>query len=274
MREEKYELWENIPGTTNSKPYITRYIPDKVCSRHVLVIFPGSGYRKSPSIPTQEGKRIAEYFCNLGINVFVLEYRVTPDYFPLPILDGRRAIRFIKYHSKKFGIDKDKIALMGFSSGGHLAASTSSYSDRIDYEDIDDVDKEGYIPFLQILCYPVITLNEEKYFAHNGSGTRLLGDSYEELKDVLSMENTMAKSLPPTFIWHNFDDTCVSVVNSLKYAEKLRKLSVPVEMHIFPDGEHGIGLPVDNRKDYNHNKKWIDLLRCWLRYNNFNVGEL
>ena len=271
MKEERYELWENIPGTTNSKPYITRYIPDEVSSKHTLVIFPGSGYRKSPSIPVQEGKRVAEYFCNLGINVFVLEYRVTPDFFPFPILDGRRAIRFIRYYSEKFGIDKEKLVLMGFSSGGHLAAATSSYIDKIDYEGIDDTDKESHIPNLQILCYPVITLNEEKYFAHKGSGRRLLGERYEELKNVLSMEILSSGVVPPTFIWHNFDDTCVSVVNSFKYAENLRRLGVPVEMHIFPDGEHGIGLPVEDRKDYNHNKKWIKLLCDWLRYNNFNV---
>ena len=265
----KYELWENIPGTTNSKPYIMHYIPkDKITSGAVLII-PGSAYVYAPSRAPQEGDRVARYLCEKGINVFVLEYRVAPDSYPLPLLDGRRAMRYIRYYCEKFGINKNKIVAMGYSSGGHLTASLTSYLEKMEYEDIDDLDKESFVPNLQVLCYPVICLDLESYYAHKGSAKYLLANRYEELKKILSLENTEVQDIPPTFIWHNFDDASVNVVNSLRYAEALRNKRVSVEMHIFPDGGHGIGLPIEDRKDFNHNKIWIELLMKWFEYNEF-----
>lgn len=265
----KYELWESVPGTTNTKPYLMHYIPDEIVTKSVVLIIPGSGYRISPSNAPQEGKRVAKYLCEMGINVFVLEYRVAPDIYPLPLLDGRRAMRYIRYHSDRFGIDKEKIAVLGYSAGGHLAASLSSYVEALEYEKADIIDKEKYIPDLQILCYPVISLDKENYYTHIGSADGLLSQQYEEYKEILSLEKSTVENIPPTFIWHNFDDDSVDVVNSLRYAESLRRKGIPVEMHIFPDGKHGIGLPVENRKDYNHNRKWIELLVQWFEYNDF-----
>ena len=97
----------------------------------------------------------------------------------------------------------------------------------------------------------------------------MLDDKYEEYKDTLSLEFSTTEKIAPTFIWHNFDDTCVSVVNSLKYAENLRKKGTSVELHIFPDGGHGIGLPIEENKVLNHDKQWIDLLNKWLKYQGF-----
>lgn len=265
----RYELWERIPGTTNTKPYIMHYIPDKSETKSAILIIPGSGYRISPSNAPQEGERVARYMCEKGINVFVLEYRVDPDIYPMPILDGRRAMRYIRYYGDRFGIDKEKIAVLGYSAGGHLAASLSSYVDNLEYENMDIIDKEKYTPDLQILCYPVISLDKINYYTHIGSADCLLSNRYEELKDILSLEKTTVKKIPPTFIWHNFDDNSVNVTNSLRYAECLRKKGIPVEMHIFPDGKHGIGLPIEERKDYLHNRKWIELLIQWLAYNDF-----
>lgn len=269
MKIEKYELWDKIPGTTNTKPYIMHYAPDKKTTESAMLIIPGSGYAVSPSRAPQEGERVAGYFCDRGINVFILEYRVAPDSYPLPILDGRRAVRYIRYYSEKFGINKEKLAVMGYSAGGHLAASLFAYTAGIDFESLDDIDKESFIPDFQILCYPVIGLNKDNYYTHKGSAEHLLADRYEELKDCLSLEKSQIEKVAPTFIWHNFDDTCVNVANSFKYAEMLKSKGTSVEMHIYPDGGHGIGLPVDDRKDYNHNKKWIKLLETWLKYNDF-----
>ncbi len=237
-----------------------------------LVIVPGSGYEVDPDVPRQEGERVAKYYCEMGINVFCLRYRVNPDCFPLPILDGRRAVRYVRYHCEKFGINKDKVAAMGYSSGGHLTASLLTYTDKIDYEDIDDIDKECFIPNYQILCYPVIGLNRDNYYIHMTSPEMFLEDKYEEYKDVLSLEFSEVENVAPTFIWHNFDDDCVSVVNSLKNAENLRRKGTSVEMHIFPDGGHGIGLPITDDKVSNHDKQWIDLLTKWFRYQGF-IGE-
>lgn len=269
MKVTRYSLWDNIPGTTNYEPWIEHYEPEKVKCDSALVIVPGSGYTSDPDRPKQEGERVAKYFCEMGINVFCLRYRVKPDYFPLPILDGRRAIRYVRYYSEKFGIDKNKIAAMGYSSGGHLTASLFTYADKIDYEDIDYIDKECFTPNYQVLCYPVIGLNKDNYYIHTSSPDNLLENKYEEYKDVLSLEFSTVEKIAPTFIWHNFDDNAVSVVNSLKYAENLRSKGASVEMHIFPDGGHGIGLPVENNKVLNHDKQWIDLLTKWLQYQGF-----
>ncbi len=272
MEAVKYAMWDKTPGTANYEPWIEHYAPDNKKTDSALLIIPGSGYSNDPYKPKQEGERVAKYFCEKGINVFVLRYRVAPDHFPLPILDGRRAVRYIRYHAEKFGINKQKIAAMGYSSGGHLTASLFTYLDKIDFENIDDIDKECFAPDYQILCYPVIGLTKEDYYIHPYSPDNLLGDRYDELKGALSLEYSKVESVPPTFIWHNFDDTCVSVVNSFKYAENLRKKGTSVEMHIFPDGEHGKGLPVDDKKDLNHIKQWITLLETWLCYQNF-FGE-
>ncbi|MBQ2897493.1 MAG: alpha/beta hydrolase [Clostridia bacterium] len=269
MEITRYSLWDNIPGTTNYEPWIEHYAPQKAITDSALLIVPGSGYEVDPDRPKQEGERVAKYYCEMGINVFCLRYRVKPDYFPLPILDGRRAVRFIRYNSEKFGINKNKIAAMGYSSGGHLTASLFSYNDKIDFEDIDEIDKENYVPDYQILCYPVIGLDKENHYIHYGSPSSLLNDKYEQYKDVLSLEFSKVKVDAPTFIWHNFDDSSVSVLNSLKYAENLRKNGTSVEMHIFPDGNHGIGLPTEDTKVLNHAKQWIDLLTKWLIYQNF-----
>ena len=146
MKITRYSLWNNVPGTANYEPWIEHYEPERVICDSALVIVPGSGYRSDPDLPKQEGERVAKHYCEMGINVFCLRYRVSPDCFPIPILDGRRAIRYVRYYSEKFGINKDKVAAMGYSAGGHLTASLFTYTDKIDYEDIDDIDKECFVP--------------------------------------------------------------------------------------------------------------------------------
>ncbi len=269
MKVTRYSLWDNIPGTANYEPWIEHYAPDEVKCDSALIIIPGSAYCMDPAKPKQEGERVARYFCDMGINVFCLRYRVKPDYFPLPILDGRRTVRFVRYNSEKFGIDKHKVAALGYSSGGHLTASLFTYTDKIDFEDTDDIDKEDFIPDYQVLCYPVIGLDRDDYYIHRSSPANLLGDNYDKYKDALSLEKSGVEKVAPTFIWHNFDDECVSVVNSLKYAENLRRKGTSVEMHLFPDGGHGIGLPEENDKVLCHDKQWITLLTTWFKYQGF-----
>ena len=269
MKITRYKLWDNVPGSLNYEPWIDHYSPDNAITDSTLIIVPGSGYASDPSLPKQEGERVALYYCEMGINVFCLRYRVKPDYFPLPVLDGRRAVRYIRYYSGKFGINKDKIAVMGYSSGGHLAASLFSFDENIDYENIDDIDKESFVPNYQILCYPVIGLNQDNSYIHTGSPKNLLNDKYDEYKHRLSLEFSDVAIKAPTFIWHNFDDNAVSVINSIKYAENLKSRGASVEMHIFPEGGHGVGLPTDDNKLSNHIKQWAPLLTKWFEYYDF-----
>ena len=149
----------------------------------------GSGYEHNPAIPTQEGDAVAKYLCQMGINVFIVVCKVTPAYFPLPVLDGRRAMRNIRYYSEKFGINKNKIATISYSAGGHLAASVVSYTENLGFEGIDIIDEESYTPDFPVLSCPVICLDKEKVYSHKGSADHLLDNRYEELKDAHSFEN-------------------------------------------------------------------------------------
>ena len=269
MNTEKYYLWNDAPGAKEVEPYVIHYIPDEIKTDGALLILPGSGYAVTPSRPVQEGQRVAEHFSNLGINVFVLEYRVKPAHYSLTLLDGRRAMRYVRFYADKFGINENKICAMGYSAGGHLTATLSSYFEKFELEGVDEIDSVDFVPNLQVLCYPVISLNEDSGYAHIGSGRWLLGNDYEALKTKINPEELPADRVPPTFLWHNFDDSGVSVVNSLRYAENLRKYKVPTEIHVFPDGNHGVGLPIDDTKAKNHLKVWVESLYNWLEYNDF-----
>jgi len=266
MEIKTYNLWDNTPGMCEEIPKITFYPAKEKKSSWTVVVFPGGGYGARAE---HEGPGYAKYLSENGVNAFVVDYRVYPHRFPLPLLDARRAVRFVRFYSEKFGINKDKIAVMGSSAGGHLAALTSTYYKEIDFENIDEIDKEDFIPNAQILCYPVIKLLGAGK-AHLGSGQNLLGEKHAIIGEELSPDLIASEKTPRAFIWHTFDDSCVPVINSLDYAKKLREENVDVELHIFPNGYHGLGLCLDeNNKEsfYLHVKQWGNLLLNWLSYN-------
>ncbi len=224
-----------------------------------MVILPGGGYGgRTP----YEGQGYAEFLNQHGITAFVCQYRVAPHHFPLPLLDARRAVRYVRYHSEEFGIAKDKVYIMGSSAGGHLAALTATYKAPIDFENLDEIDGEAFLPNGQILCYPVIKLLG-KGIAHLSSGYNLLYDRQAELGEGLSPDLIADESTPKAFIWHTFDDESVHVQNSLDYAKRLRQMNVPTEIHIYPHGCHGLGLALND----SHVKDWSNQLLRWLDYN-------
>jgi acetyl esterase/lipase len=238
-------------------PVLDCYIPENKTSDIAVVILPGGGYgNRAP----HEGQGYAEFLNAHGISAFVCQYRVKPHSFPLPLLDARRAIRYVRYHSEEFGIDKKKVYLMGSSAGGHLAALVSTYRGEVDFEGLDAVDAEDYLPNAQILCYPVIC-NPENDFAHRGSYHNLLESRETEDERKVDPSILADEKTPTAFIWHTAGDAGVNVINSYRYAEKLRTLNVPVEMHIFPYGPHGLGLA----PKHPHVAQWSGLLLNWLR---------
>ena len=264
MISETFDLWENTPGLCEEIPTLTAYIPDEKRFEGAVVILPGGGYTHRADY---EGKGYAEFLAGRGITAFVCEYRVYPHMFPLPLLDARRAMRTVRFYAEKYGICKDKIAIMGSSAGGHLAALTATYNEKISFEDIDDIDNEDYRPNAHILCYPVIKLISKSEGAHIGSCEALLGNKALELGESLTPELIATENTPPCFIWHTFEDNCVSVRNSLDYANKLRACGVPTELHIFPNGNHGLGLPLNSDdKISRYISKWGNLLVEWLEY--------
>lgn len=257
--KQTIQLWDKAPGMCEEVPVLDIYIPEKQTSDIAVVILPGGGYGgRAP----HEGEGYAEFLNNHGIAAFVCQYRVAPHQFPLPLLDARRAVRYVRYHSDKFGISKDKVYIMGSSAGGHLAALTSTYDKPIDFEGLDAIDGESAKPNGQILCYPVIKLLG-KGITHLGSGQNLLGDRHAELGEELSPDLIADAATPKAFIWHTFNDDCVNVINSLDYAKRLRQVQVPVEMHIYPDGPHGLGLA----PAYPHVADWSEQLIRWLIFN-------
>lgn len=271
MYTETINLWENTPGMCEEVPTITYYKPENKKSDAAIVIFPGGGYARRA---VHEGAGYAEYLAENGISAFVVDYRTAPHHFPLELLDARRGVRFVRYYAEKYGIDKNKISVMGSSAGGHLAAFVSTYTDPIDFEGIDAIDKEDFLPNAQILCYPVINLYNRD-IAHIGSGNNLIGDIYDETNDEetrkkFSPNLLIKETTPPAFIWHTFADGVVDIENSLEYATALRRAKVnKTEVHLFPDGRHGYGLTAKTEKIEIHVAQWADLLLKWLGYIDF-----
>ena len=233
------------------------YAPTEKKTDAAVIVFPGGGYGM---LCDYEGKDYAEYLNTLGITAFVVYYRCSPNRFPLPLLDARRALRFVRANAEKFGVAKDKIAVMGSSAGGHLSALVSTYTEKIDGEDVDEIDKEDYLPNAQILCYPVISARDG--MLHGGSYVNLLGDKYAD-KEKYSPELLVSESTPKAFIWHTAGDEIVPVANSCYYAAALAAKGVYSELHVFPYGPHGRALSLDDA----HVAQWKGLLINWLKLN-------
>lgn len=267
MYTEVINLWDNTPGLCDETPLITYYKPDNKVSDAAILIAAGGGYCGRAQ---HEGPAYAEFFASMGYTCFVLNYRTNNHKFPIPLLDARRALRTIRYYADKFGIDKNKIAMIGSSAGGHLTALTSTYKEPIDFEGMDEIDNERFMPDAQILCYPVINIYD-KNIAHIWSGNMLIGNDYEESKDVVSRRKLspnllVSETTPPAFIWHTFEDEAVDVRNTLEYASALKVYNIPTEIHIFPHGYHGMGLATKDYREEKHAAQWKDLLLKWIEY--------
>ena len=252
----KFELWTGeIPGYQEGaeKPWLTYYPAERKRGDGTVLIFPGGGYRARAA---HEGVGYAEYINSIGLDAFVLDYRVKPTQFPYPLLDARRALRFIRARAEEFGINPEKIAVMGSSAGGHLAAMVSTYKPGIDGEGVDEIDRLFGLPNAQILCYPVLDI-----MGHPGSFMNLLGDNVRAHGNVTPYL-TADKDTPQMFLWHTATDGAVDVNNSFRYATRLHELGVNMEMHIYPVGGHGLGLA----PNLGYVQDWAMHLEKWLKF--------
>lgn len=256
-----YLLWpEERLENSEDVPILTPYLVGNSVGRGAVIICPGGSYQRRAY---HEGEPVAKWLNSLGISAFVLDYRVAPNKHPIPLADVQRAIRFVRFHAQDWNIDKQKIAILGFSAGGHLAASASTLSDFHAYKTSDEVDKESSKPDFAILCYPVISFLEHY---HEGSLHNLLGENpSHELRAKLSHELNVSTHTPPTFLWHTADDMTVPVENSLLYAKALSKWNIPYEMHLFPNGRHGLGLAENDEVV----GQWTNLCENWLARQGF-----
>lgn len=240
MEREKITLWDESEkhggsssgsGTFKScDPSLTSYPAPGGKNRGTIIICPGGGYEFKAE---HEGEPVALWLNSLGINAYVLDYRVNPDLHPAPMMDVRRAIRLARLRAEASGTLADKIGVLGFSAGGHLAACAGTMWDSRESR-----------PDIMILCYPVISFGR---CGHLGSKMNLLGETANQaVLDDMSLENRVDRQTPPAFIWHTADDADVPVENSLLLANALTAKQVSFSCHIFPHGEHGLGLATEN----------------------------
>jgi acetyl esterase/lipase len=244
-----------------TEPTLTVFKPQNPNGTSV-VIFPGGGYAFLAI--SKGGYAVAESFKSLGITAFVLKYRLPSDAIMKdkaigPIQDAQEAIRYIRRNAEKWNLDADRIGVIGFSAGGHLASTLSThYEDRV-YNISDDTSAK---PNFSILIYPVISMMDD--ITHKGSRNRLLGKSpSEERKIKFSNEKQVSATTPITFIVHALDDKVVVVENSIQYLQALQQYQVSAELHIYQNGGHGFGLGKVATSD-----SWRTQCEAWLRLNN------
>lgn len=248
MISNTYDLWQkdeyNYPLTFGFIPSIVSYIhDDDSIKRPAIIVVPGGGYR---AVSETEGEIVAKEFWEKGYNTFVVTYTTNilmkePLKFQ-PMNDLSRALRFVRKKADLFHINKNQIAVCGFSAGGHLTASLA-----VHYEDRQDSSKEyNHIsnrPDAVILSYPVITSGKK---AHRDSFVALLGrNATKEALEYMSLEKHVTSKTPPTFLWHTASDDLVPVENSIDFANACLEKGIFYEQHIFSDGGHGLSLAND-----------------------------
>jgi acetyl esterase/lipase len=253
-------LWPDgtVPGGPNAEglPRLTPYLVAGEAVRGAVVVCPGGGYRGRAA---HEGEPVARWLNVAGIHAFVLDYRVAPHKHPLPLLDAQRALRTVRARAREWRADPQRLGILGFSAGGHLAATAATRFDAGDPGAADPVERESSRPDAAVLCYPVVSFVEHR---HTGSMQNLLGeDPPEDQRRLLSNELHVTAQTPPVFIWHTAEDAGVPVENSLLFAAALRRHKVPFALHVFPHGRHGLGLAAEQPLA----ETWTELCAAWLR---------
>lgn len=225
-----------------TKPWLTMRRPAKPNGAAVLMI-PGGGYMRVAV--GKKGGPIDAWLASLGITAFVMDYRLPADGWAagpdVALQDAQRAIRLIRARAPSLGVDPAKVATIGFSAGGHVAARLATQFDRETYAPVDDADKLPTRPFAAGLFYPVVTMTAP--YAHGGSLKQLLGaNPTDAQRQAASAEQHVPADTPPTFIAAAADDKVVPVENSVLMWQALRAQKIPVEMHLQEVGGHGFGL--------------------------------
>jgi len=233
--------------------------------RKTVVLCPGGGYGFTSD---REAEPVALSLTARGYNVLILRYSVAPARFPTALCELAYTVALTRKNKEEWHVDPDKIVVMGFSAGSHLAGSLGTMWHEPFLAEKMGMDNECFRPNGLVLSYPVITSGE---FAHNGSFENLLGDRLDE-REWFSLENRVSEQTPPAFVWHTWTDDLVPVENALLFANAMKKHGRSLELHIFPNGVHGLSLANDlsanPAQDYLHQPEceiWIDLMMTWLK---------
>jgi acetyl esterase/lipase len=227
-----------------------------------LLMIPGGGYQRV--VLDKEGYETAEWFAARGVTSFVLVYRLPGEHWSAgadtPLQDTQRALRWIREHAGEFALDPRRVGVIGFSAGGHAAATLITRFDDPVYAPVDAADQRSARPDFAALIYPVISMRDG--VAHSGSRERLLGEAWRP-EDIAanSPELQVSPRTPPTFLLHATDDTSVPAENSLLMNAALRQAGVPAELHLFAEGGHGFGLRYVGNQPV---AAWPNLLLAWM----------
>ena len=274
---DEIRLWpQDAPGALGEEdkdiPTLTVYSPepDKATGAG-MVVCPGGGYN---GLAQHEGEHYARWLNQQGIVGLVLKYRLASGgyHYPSMCQDVARAMRYVRASADKFGLDPNRIGVMGSSAGGHLASWILTHFDDGQSDADDPIERQSSRPDLGILCYPVISMSPG--IGHAGCRKNLAGDnSSPELLESLSTELCVTPQTPPCFLWHTYEDGAVKMENSVEFAAALRRSGVPLELHIYEKGHHGLGL---GSREYDPAQwlPWTTECARWLKEQGFGRGIL
>jgi len=247
-------LWpEGAPLAVNNEsaeqPSLILYLASpRNANGTAVIICPGGGYVHLAM--DHEGHQVAEWFNSMGISAFICKYRVgtwdgKKNKYPVPFLDAQRALRMVRARAAEWQINPERIGMMGFSAGGHLASTVGTHFDNGQPDAADPIERVNSRPNFMILIYPVISLKTE--YVHRGSRRALLGENADlNLVEQLSNETQVTSLTPPTFLIHTSNDQAVPPENSVLFYLALRAAGVPAEMHIYERGKHGFGMRAED----------------------------
>lgn len=266
------DVFPNLPKT-EGRAGVTLYIPEvseainKDAAYSCAVICPGGGYAY---VSKREGEPVALRFAGSGIAAAVVDYSCGDAHYPTQLLQVLAAITYVRQNSARLHIHPDRIAVMGFSAGGHAACSAGLFWREEFVQKVLGIREGEDKPNGMILCYPVITSGE---YAHRGSFDCLLGENPDTaLLGKVSLEKQVTKDAPQTFLWHTAQDGSVPVENSLLLAGALHEKGIPVELHIYPYGQHGLSLcddtvnkPEDVTQEAKYCAVWVGQCIRWIR---------
>lgn len=262
ISSENQEINNNGIYQKVSKPDLTLYIPENAdTGRTAIVICPGGGY--GAVCASYEGHDIARAMNEKGVAAFVLKYRLPSDKTCsnksiAPLQDAQRAIKIVRDNAKKWGINPNKIGIIGFSAGGHLASTAGTHFTK---SYIQNDESTNLRPDFMMLIYPVISM--QPGLTHAGSCENLLGKNpTRELLDLFSNEKQVTENTPQAFLTHAMDDDVVSIENSIRFYEALKAKNVPADMHLFSSGKHGF--PLEPAKS-----NWLGYAFQWMKEQQF-----
>ncbi|MEC9092310.1 MAG: alpha/beta hydrolase [Planctomycetota bacterium] len=266
---EILKLWpQGAPGakgkSANDQPTLILYPAKENPNGTAVVICPGGGY--GGLAMGHEGHEIAHWLNGHGISAFICDYRHRGKGYghPYPLMDAQRAIRTVRANARAWKVDPEKVGIIGFSAGGHLASTCATHESLGDLPKTDAINLEKCRPDFAILCYAVIGF--DKPYTHRGSQRNLIGkEAPDELVKFYSNEGQVSGLTCPSFLWHTAEDRAVPVENSIQFFLSCQKNKVPSALHVFEKGRHGIGLAKTNPTA----RHWPDLCIGWLKQRQF-----